>query len=156
MDTFEQAEKVVSYYERWLIEEFHKCWKSGCRAEERSIKSIAALERFYAISAPIAVRLMQLHRFVESNPTNSCETVLTTDEWQCLYATTEPKNSIPKKPPTTKWCYFAIAKLGGWIDTKRTGRVGWKTMWDGWNKLYERVAGWRLAASAYKRARGDL
>jgi hypothetical protein len=37
------------------------------------------------------------------------------------------------------WAYRAIAKLGGWLNTKRTGRPSWKTLWDGWARLQERV-----------------
>ena len=157
IDTFKGVEKIISFYEkRWLIEEFHKCWKTGCRAEERSLQSLEALDRFYAISAPIAIRMMQLKNLLETEPENSCETALDRDEWQCLHATLEPRKPIPKKAPNIRWAYYSIAKLGGWIDTKRTGRVGCTTMWDGWQKLLERVEGWRLAKSAYARAQGDL
>ena len=32
IESFDDALRVIGYYEkRWLIEEFHKCWKTGCR-----------------------------------------------------------------------------------------------------------------------------
>ena len=44
IDTFEQVEQIVKDYEhRWLIEEFHKCWKTGCRLEGRPLESLDAI-----------------------------------------------------------------------------------------------------------------
>lgn len=37
---------------------------------------------------------------------------------------------------------FAVAKLGGWYNSKKTGTVGWSTLWHGWNRFQERLAGW--------------
>ncbi len=42
---------------------------------------------------------------------------------------------------------LALAKLGGWRDTKRTGRIGWQPLWRGWTQLETLVDGWRLARS---------
>lgn len=158
ISTFEDVKRIISYYEkRWLIEEFHKCWKSGCRIEERSLQSLKTLERFYALSAPIAVRLLQLRQVTElENSKVSCEEFLTSDEWECLFANQAPDKKVPLKAPSAYLAYYAIAKLGGWSDSKRTGRVGWQTMWDGWNILSEMVRGWQLAKSAYKRAKKDM
>jgi len=27
-------------------------------------------------------------------------------------------------------------RLGGWYDTKRTGRIGWQTLWHGWELFH--------------------
>ena len=36
IDTLQAVERVVRHYEtRWLIERFHKSWKTGCKIEER-------------------------------------------------------------------------------------------------------------------------
>jgi hypothetical protein len=67
IDTFEQVEQIVKDYEhRWLIEEFHKCWKTGCRLEGRPLESLDAIERMMTITAPIAVRLLQVHTAARS------------------------------------------------------------------------------------------
>ena len=44
-----------------------------------------------------------------------------------------------RRAPTLRWAYEPIAKLGGWTDTKRTGRAGWDTMWHGWFRFQERL-----------------
>ncbi|HHT9169613.1 TPA: IS4 family transposase, partial [Legionella pneumophila] len=46
---------------------------------------------------------------------------------------------------TAAWAYKAIAKLGGWTDSKRTGKAAWSTIWKGWFRLQERVEGLRIA-----------
>jgi hypothetical protein len=142
----EEFNQVIQHYEhRWLIEEFHKSWKTGCRIEERRLQSTMNLERMMAITAPIAVRLLQLRALSQTSPTSSCTIVLKQEQWQCLFAKVEPKRPIPKRPPTIQWAITALAKLAGWRDTKRTGRIGWQTLWLGWARLEALVEGWLLA-----------
>ena len=45
---------------RWTIEDYHKCWKTGCRVENRQYMTAQALERSAALSAVVAVRLASL------------------------------------------------------------------------------------------------
>lgn len=146
--TFAEASVVVGYYERrWLIEEFHKAWKSGCRVETRPLQSPDNLERMMAITAHVAVRLLQLRAAAHTAGDSSCETVLDGDEWQCLWATTQRGKPLPKQPPSVRWVYETIGRLAGWQDTKRTGRVGWPTLWRGWEILQDRVLVWRTVLS---------
>jgi hypothetical protein len=147
VSTFEEAQKVVDYYScRWQIEEYHKVWKSGCRIESRPLQSFENLERMLAITSSIAVRILQLKWLGdEKSDEMSCESVLSRDEWQCLRAVRCPDKPIPEKAPSMKWAYFAIARLAGWTDTKRTGKVGWQTLWKGWDKFQQHYAGWQAA-----------
>jgi len=150
VSSYEQAKRVVEFYElRWIIEEFHDVWKNGCRLQERPLQSLAHLETIYAITTPIAVRLLQLRDLQHEQPNKPCTVLLDDDEWQCLHATSEPKRRIPKKPPTIHWACVAIARLAGWRDTGRTGRIGWKTLWKGWWRLEERLIGWRAAKAPH-------
>ena len=57
------------------------------------------------------------------------------------------KQELPSKTPKVQWEYQAIAKLGGWSNSKRTGKASWVTLWDGWFRLTERVEGFLLAQS---------
>jgi hypothetical protein len=149
VSTKKAATTVLRYYEfRWLIEEFHKAWKSGCRIEHRPVQSVGNLHRIIIITAQVAVRLLQLRSAATSQPELSCEQILSQDELQCLQATTQPAKPAQPTPPTVLWAVQAIGKLAGWRDTKRTGRVGWDMLWRGWMILEERVAGWKLARQA--------
>jgi hypothetical protein len=146
VSTKRDALRVVESYEsRWLIEEFHKAWKSGCRIEQRRLQSPANLERMLVLTAPVAVRLLQLRSLTNEDPERPCEAFLAEDEWKCLHATTHPNQPVPKLPPTCEWALRSIAKLGGWRDTKGTGKIGWMALWKGWQRFQERLAGWRAA-----------
>jgi hypothetical protein len=152
--TLAEASIVVGYYEkRWLIEEFHKAWKSGCRVEERPLQSPDALERMMAITAHMAVRILQLRTISETSPEASCEAALEKDEWQCLWSTTQGGKPLPKRVPTIRWAYEAVGRLGGWQDTKHTGRIGWSTLWHGWELLQNQVVAWRAALAMRDGAR---
>lgn len=144
--TRKQVDRIIGYYEcRWLIEEFHKAWKTGCRVEQRRFQSLGNLERFLAVTAPIAIRILQLRTVARLSPDKRCSAVLSRAQWQCLAAKTKPGKPVPKRPPTLHWAMVAIAKLGGWRDTKQTGRIGWQALWRGWSKLDDLVEGWNLA-----------
>ena len=144
-ESFAQADQIVNIYaKRWCIEDFHKAWKSGTKVEERRMQTADNLERMSVILAFVAVRLLQLRRLVNIKPTAKCTQVLKKDEWKCLWVSVE-KKKLPDKTPSVKWAYYAIAKLGCWIDTKRTGRVGWKAMWKGLSRLNDKVEAIKIA-----------
>ena len=59
--SFNDAWRILEYYEkRWLIEEYHKALKTGCRVESRQLQSKEGLERITALLSVVAVRLLQL------------------------------------------------------------------------------------------------
>jgi hypothetical protein len=146
----EDARRIVGYYEaRWKIEEFHKAWKSGgTQVEKRRMQTADNLERLAVILAFIAVRLLQLREvvLVDKPPgKQDCSSILTETQWRVLWRKQEKRAYRKKTPPTTEWAYYALARLGGWKDSKRTGRVGWNALWDGWFKLDMLVEGYELA-----------
>jgi hypothetical protein len=135
----EDADRILEIYERrWEVEEFHKAWKSGVGVENRRMETAENIERVAVILAFIAMRLLQIRQRVTLQPDDKCTEVLRPIEWQCLWSSVE-RSKLPEHPPTVRWAYYGIARMGGWIDTKGTGRVGWQTMWLGWQRLEERV-----------------
>lgn len=143
--TLEEAKKVLHAYSlRWRIEDFHKAWKSGAKVEQRRMQRADNLERVAVILAFIAVRLLQLRERAAGKDKGSdipCTEILEEVQWRILWVTTE-KEKPPRKTPHLQWAYYAIAKLGGWMDTKRTVRVGWEALWRGWFRLMDRVEGY--------------
>lgn len=138
--TIEAAVRVLEYYRlRWRIEDFHKAWKSGCHVEERRMQTPENLQRVAVVLAFVAVRLLQLRDAAALDPEQPCTIIFTEDEWRCLYVL-RTKKKPPNKAPTLKWAFDAIAKLGGFLDTKRTGRPGWETLWNGWLRLQDMVS----------------
>lgn len=152
VNSAEEARQVVHYYElRWRIEDYHKAWKSGVGVERQRFQTVDNLERMLVITAFLAVRLLQLRERLDSpgdRPETTCEKVLNKDEWKVLWLSTEHNRPIPTTAPSARWAFFAIAKLGGFTDTKRSGRPGWDTIWHGWFRLRERLDGYQLSKSA--------
>jgi hypothetical protein len=151
VDDAQAALQVVRYYElRWRIEDYHKAWKSGIGVERQRFQSMGNLERMLVVTAFLAVRLLQLRGLLDKpadTDGTTCGQVLSEDEWKVLWVSTEPNKPLPKTAPPAHWAFYAIAKLGGFTDTKRTGRVGWDTIWHGWFRLQERLQGYQLSKS---------
>lgn len=144
----EEALAIISYYEyRWLVEEFHKVWKSdGTDIESLRLQSPDNMERLVTINGFIATRILQL-KFANTLPDNpSCEQVLSAKAWKLLWLK-RIKTKLPDSAPDMKWAYQELAKLGGWKDTKRTGRASVKVIWQGWLKLQTILEGYELAKS---------
>lgn len=144
----QEALEVVRYYTlRWRIEDFHKAWKTGIGIERQRFQAPANLERMLAITAFLAVRLLQLRESLQvrdGDDPAACVPILSEVEWKVLWHSTE-RGQRPKDPPSASWAYRAIAKLGGFADTKRTGRASWEAVWHGWFRLQERIEGFSLS-----------
>lgn len=153
---------VRLYCLRWLIEEYNKCCKSdGTDIEALRMQSRDALLRAVVLCMFAAVPLMRLRgdllssdirsrwpvlmnepspcSMVERHPSPPCTTVLPRLYWVTLWCAVERSRPLPDQPPTCKWALHAVAKLGGWMDSKRTGRPGYRSLWKGWDRLLERV-----------------
>lgn len=148
VDSAAAALQVVRYYERrWQIEEYHKAWKSGVGVERQRYQSPANLARILVLTAFLAVRLLQLREAYAAPPPTAMPqpdvTGLAEDEWKVLWVSTQPRKALPASAPSARWCFLALAKLGGFADTKRTGRPGWQAVWEGWFRLQERLIGYR-------------
>lgn len=132
------AIQLIEYYERrWQIEDFHKAWKSGCKAEERRQQEAENLQRLLVILTFLAVRLLQLRYMAEKAPETSCEAYFTTEQWRTLHRVLHRRRPqpLPDQAPTILWAFQALGKLGGWLNTKRNNRVGWDALAAGMVKL---------------------
>lgn len=139
VESAEQARKIVSYYEaRWRVELFHKVWKSeGTQVEELKMHTFENLEKVAVVQAFIACRLMQLKDMGDSDVGKSapCSLCLTAPQWKLLYRAVHKKSPNGIAVPNVRWAYHSLGKLAGWNDSRRTGRVGWKTLNQGLTKL---------------------
>ncbi|TEY71509.1 IS4 family transposase, partial [Aeromonas veronii] len=75
----------------------------------------------------------------------SCETVLTQDECQLLNYLDKGKRKRKEREGSLQWAYMAIARLGGFMDSKRTGIAGWSSLWEGWQTLQSKLDGFIAA-----------
>jgi len=144
--SFDDAWLILGYYEkRWLIEEWHKALKTGCRVEHRQLKSKEGLERITALLSVVAVRLLQLKSAARTNPDRPAGQIVPL-HWIRMLAAARKRLKI-KVAMTIGEFYRELAKLGGFLGRKSDGEPGWITIWRGWQKLYLLVRGAELAQS---------
>jgi hypothetical protein len=67
-DADSALEKVGWYARRWLVEEYHKSLKTGCRMERRQLRSAAGIKRVLGFLGIIALRILQLREVSRSAP----------------------------------------------------------------------------------------
>ncbi|HEY2860722.1 MAG TPA: IS4 family transposase [Terracidiphilus sp.] len=128
--TFEEAWKILGYYEtRWMIEEFHKCLKTGCRLESRQYMTAARLEAVAGMLCVVAVRLLQLKQIAQEQPELPAERAVPR-AWLWMLRKLRPR---PIK--TVRDFVRHLAGLGGFLMRKRDGEPGWMTIWRGLDKL---------------------
>ena len=144
----DQLRDIVRCYGlRWRIEDFHKAWKSGAKVEAMRMQSRDALERMIVMLAQVAIRMLQLRETLnnETAAKRPCTDVLNDLEWKILWASDmKTPNALPGQVPTLRWAYEAIARLGGFYDSKRTGRASWEAVYRGWQLLNDRVQSYRI------------
>jgi len=143
---FEDAvEKVRWYCLRWRIEVFHKILKSGLKVEQCRLQTGDRLIRYLTLMSIIGWKIYWMTLIGRSNPEWPCTSFLEDQEWKILYAKFNKTKSYPKTPPTVHEAVRWIARLGGFLARKSDGEPGIITLWRGWKRFSELVAGWNLA-----------
>jgi hypothetical protein len=136
------ALKVVYWYScRWLIEEYHKCLKTGCRIESRQLEKARRLEALLGILAIVAIRLLQLKHQAKVNPDAPAKSIVPERYVKTLAA---HLNQSPNQL-TTREFWRETARLGGFLCRKGDGEPGWLTLWRGWQHLETLTIGAELA-----------
>ena len=123
-----------AYQMRWRCEEFHRWWKTDLKVEGARLHTRAGLEKLTYLKAAMAMKLMEIQTWQGQEDVSCEEQGLQELEWKLLWSATEP-GPVPSCAPSAGWAYRAVAKLGGWYDTKRTGRAGPKALRQGLEKL---------------------
>ena len=136
---------VDDYTCRWVIEEWHRVLKEGCRVESSQFDHGDDIERLVMILGPVAVEMLSLRDLADDpehadDPEALQETV---DEARIAVAA-----HILSKPPhqlTPRQYWRAMAKLGGHLGRKNDPRPGWRCLWHGHYELELLALGYRLA-----------
>ena len=142
VDTFSAAWQVIEDYEhRWLIEEYHKVLKSGCKIQSPQLQTSDRLEAIIGITTVIGSRLLAMKYLGRNQPTAKASTHVPKSWLRCL------KAARPKLKMTnlTVYSFFReLAKMGGFLARTGDGEPGWETTWHGYQKLQMLLAGMRL------------
>jgi hypothetical protein len=132
--TFDDAWAVIGYYElRWLVEEFHKALKTGCRTESRQLKTAGRLEAFVGMTSVVALGLLRLKSLARTNAEIPAQRVVPSVWLKMLKLARKNLNRVHDL--TVGQFYQEVAKLGGFLGRKSDGEPGWITIWRGREKL---------------------
>jgi hypothetical protein len=136
-------ERIEWYTCRWVIEEYHRCLKTGCQIEKSQLRHAERLQRLLAFLAILAVRLLQLRDLSRCAPH-----LLAIEHINPVLVQIIALHS--KKQPnelSLGYFWFEVAKLGGFPARKSDGEPGWLRLWRGWLQLLDIAEGVRLAQS---------
>jgi len=136
-------ERAAWYERRWLVEEYHRGLKTGCRLEASQLRDRAALWNLLGLLAPMAVRLLQVRQAARTDPDHPASAVVPAD----VIAVVAAKTRQPVAGMTVGTCRRLIARLGGHQGRRGDGDPGWETLWKGWRVASRLVEGVQSAAS---------
>lgn len=141
----EVRERVFWYENRWLVEDYHQCLKTGCRMEERALGTAQRLMRLLAVLSPVAVFLLQLREYARWHPERLAALSLPPE----LVRIVAYLGKMDSEQMTTLQFWHQVARLGGYLGREGDGPPGWKTLWRGWNYLLILLEGIKLADLLY-------
>jgi hypothetical protein len=134
VESIEDArEKVEWYRHRWLVEEYHKCLKTGCNVERRQVSTKQSLQALLGFLGIVAVFLLQLKTIDKPVP-------IPEQLKAALKALYQNKND----DPDSRTAWRQIAMLGGFLGRKSDGEPGWQSIWTGWNRLQDIALGMEI------------
>jgi len=142
----DEALTVIGWYRRrWVIEEFHKAQKTGCRLEKSQLRDRDAFIRLAAMAAMVAVHLLDLRELADDERTRDQPASRHIDDWLWVRVVAHLAKHNDPRTLTVQQFYHTIARHGGWNGRKSDGRPGWQTLWRGWRHVQTLVEGAYLA-----------
>jgi hypothetical protein len=151
--TLEQAQTIIGYYTcRWVIEEWHRCLKEGCRIEASQLDDGRDIQRLGAVLAVVAVRLLQMRDLADAQTPAADAPEALRDLVPPLYVAIVAglAKSVPESL-TPRLFWRTVARRGGYLGRKHDPRPGWKVIWRGWSDIVQMVRG----AELYQRLMPD-
>jgi hypothetical protein len=129
----EEALEIVTIYEhRWIIEEYHKCLKTGCKIEEAQLRTADRLLNLFGILGVIATQLLQIRDISRIKPEAPAELHIDPLNVEVIKRRYKLRGEI-----TVKEFWRRVAMLGGFLARKSDGNPGWQKIWQGWIRLQD-------------------
>ena len=144
-ETLAEVLEIVRLYKlRWVIEDYHLTLKSGCQIERMQLETADRLIKGILMYSAAALRIVALRDLARQSPNAPCTVLLSTEQWQVLYARIQGKapkasTAIPTIREAVRW----IGRLGGHLGRKGDGMPGVRVLWRGWRDLTILVEGAR-------------
>lgn len=151
VESFEAAYRVVGWYEcRWIIEEYHKGMKTGCRTESLQFTREERLQPAIAVLSVVTLVLLQLRQASRraDAKTRRATTVIGSSYVEVLSLW---RHKEIHRDWTVHDFYYALARLGGHQNRKSDHPPGWQVIWEGWKELLPMVIGYDVAKTKYKK-----
>lgn len=133
LDIQSAVEKAQWYSYRWIIEEYHKCLKTGCSIEKRHLQSAEGLMALVGILGIIATKLLELRSISREAEEIQVGEVIP----EIFIRVLTRKLCLKDNFITIKGFWKYVARLGGFIGRKSDGDPGWQTLWGGWLRLLD-------------------
>jgi hypothetical protein len=140
------VDMIRCYSARWVIEEFHRVLKSGCRVEQMQFDTVDRIKPALGILAVVAWRVLHLTKYARSEPSPDVSAVADSQEVEVLRRWLKCQGDKSGEIRTARDFNIAVARLGGFQGRKSDGMPGTKTTWQGLRNLEVLVLGYKLAA----------
>jgi hypothetical protein len=137
-------EKIKWYAMRWKIEVFHKILKSGCRAEQATLRTAQRLTNLIAVFCIVSWRVFWLTMLNRTSPDAAPSLVFTPLERVLLDRVVRNKTPPPGKALSDY--LITVARLGGYLARAHDPPPGNMVMWRGIGRLTDLTLGATLAA----------
>jgi hypothetical protein len=127
--------EVVGYYEcRAVVEEYHKCQKTGVGIELLQLQSRAGLEPLIALLSVVAVALVNL-RVAARQEGAACRPAREVADPLWVKVLSVWRYQEERDLSVLEFT-LALGRLGGHLNRKCDGLPGWLTLWRGWERLH--------------------
>ncbi len=135
------AQQVIEWCaSRWMVEEFHKALKTGCRIEQRQVRTAARFQPLLGFLSLVAVRLLQIRQAAREEPQTS-----THEPEPVVALLAAALKTTPAAVASHRDFYRGVARLGGFLARKGDGEPGWLTLWGGFERLFLIMLGAQIA-----------
>jgi hypothetical protein len=132
----EAIEKIDWYSKRWIIEEYHKCLKTGCRIELSQLKSSKRLENLIGMVGIIAILMLQLRNMAREDIKKPASEFVDKRAVKII-----SKRYNQPMDMSVREFLRSVARLGGFLGRKSDGEPGWQTIWSGWLRILDMLFG---------------
>lgn len=134
IENHQQIAQIIDIYRhRWLIEEFFKALKTGCRYESHQLESSHSLLVILSIEMGVAWQMLLLRWLCRTRPKAPATDVLRKTQIDALRFVSKNYGYSLREHPNASDVLMAVARLGGHI--KNNGSPGWIILRRGFDKL---------------------
>jgi len=119
------ATVIEGYSKRWVIEEFHRVWKSGsCNVEDTQLRACDHIVRWATILASVAMRILRLKNLARTTPDEPATVELSQAEIDAVIVATKKTAFRRGDVPSIGEAVLMLANLGGYTGKSSGGPPG--------------------------------